>query len=88
VTGMPLDHIREIGLAHGLCRPAQLGTCAANGCDTDCTFEFKHSTADAVTWVPLCVRHELDRYHGEPLEYIVEVHGFMPRCDPIARVIP
>ena len=83
MADVSLEFIRECGIAAGGTRPAQIGTCAIELCDKDCEMEFRHTTEDAVTWVPLCVDHEVDRYHGKPLEYVVQVHGFLPRCEPI-----
>jgi hypothetical protein len=86
MTDISLEFIRDCGIAEGVARPAQLGTCAIDGCEQDCELEFRHTTDDAITWIPLCVDHEIDRYHGHPLEYVVELHGFLPRCRPIVAV--
>jgi hypothetical protein len=85
MSDISLGFIRECGIAEGVARPAIAGTCAIDDCERDCELEFRHTTTDAITWVPLCVDHEIDRYHGKPLEYVVQVHGFLPRSTPLVE---
>lgn len=80
------EFLREVGVANGILRMT-IGTCAVDGCAADAEMELRHGSpdSDAITWVPVCREHEVARYRGEPLEYVVQLHGFMPRCQPIVN---
>lgn len=66
--------------AAGSARPcAPFATCAEVTCGADATVETLHrpSTADQA-WVPLCEAHRAMVGGPTVVEYVVEVHGFIP----------
>lgn len=56
---------------------AAFASCAAEPCDNDAVTEVAHRPPGAVTWVPLCDEHR-SALGVELLEYVVELHGFIP----------
>lgn len=62
----------------GSIRPVEVGTCSAITCDRDAEYEvYLTGLEDSALWVPVCADH-LTSGPVDGLEYVVEVHGFIP----------
>jgi len=70
----------------GTFQPAALfASCSAEPCDRDAVIEALHSpSADVSIWVPLCEIHKAAALRGEAIQYVVEVHGFVPPAGGVA----
>jgi len=61
----------------GSIRPVEFGTCSAITCEIDAEYEVLLVDNESSLWVPLCAQC-LASGPVDGLEYIIEVHGFVP----------